>query len=67
MLVFCFIKNKAKGLFILFLRMQWSDGKSMALGSGPGLGSAKGESQLISFLPVSQQLNGDSDSCCPEQ
>lgn len=67
MVVFCFIKNKAKRIIFSSLEVApWSDGKSMALRSSPGLSSAKGESQLISFLPVSQQLNGDSDSCCPE-
>jgi len=64
-----FLLYKKQSQRIIFSSLEdapWSDGKSMALGSSPGLSSAETESQLISFLPVSQQLNGDSDSCCPE-
>lgn len=43
-LVFCYMKTKAKGLSSLFLDVLLSSGKTTGLGSSPGLSSANGES-----------------------
>lgn len=64
-LVFCFVKNKAKGLSFLSLRMHHGQMEKVWRW-GLVLDSALLREKVSSFLPVSQQLNGDSDSCCPE-